>query len=219
VSADELDALLREQQAYYRARAAEYDDTTTMPPATEAALAEALAAFEPTGRVLELAAGTGVWTAELARHAASLTVVDGAPEMLAINARRVPAPHVRRVQADLFDWLPDGLYDVVFFAAWLSHVPPQRFDGLWRQVATALAPGGRVFVVDELPAMAAHEEMLPDQIAPAARRALRDGDRYRAVKVFWEPDELRARLTILGWHSSVHPVDWRFYYATASRRR
>jgi demethylmenaquinone methyltransferase/2-methoxy-6-polyprenyl-1,4-benzoquinol methylase len=219
VSADELDALLDEQQAYYRARAQEYDDTTSMPPATEAALADALDAFAPAGNVLELAPGTGVWTARLAEHADSLTVVDGAPEMLAINARRVPAAHVRRVQADLFGWSPTETHDVVFFAAWLSHVPPQRFEDLWRQVDGALAPGGRVFVIDELPAMAAHEEMLAGEAAPAARRVLEGGDRYRAVKVFWDPDELTARLADLGWEIAVHPVDWRFYYATAHRAR
>ena len=32
--------------------------------------------FGPTGNVLELACGTGLWTTELAKHANSITAVD-----------------------------------------------------------------------------------------------------------------------------------------------
>jgi len=218
VADDELDALLDEQQAYYRARAEEYDETAVMEPPTRATLVEALSRFGPTGNVLELAGGTGQWTTELAAHASRLTVIDGAAEMLAINTQRVPAPHVQRVEADLFTWSAAETYDVVFFAAWLSHVPPQRFDSLWDRVGRALAPGGRVFVIDELPAMAAHEEMLDGEVAPTAGRVLNGGDRYRAVKVFWDPEELRARLAGLGWDAAVQPVDWRYFHATVTRR-
>jgi hypothetical protein len=56
---DELDELLAEQVAYYRARAAEYDATAAVDDASRATLLEALEAFAPQGRVLELACGTG----------------------------------------------------------------------------------------------------------------------------------------------------------------
>ena len=62
--------LLDEQVAYYRARAREYDATTTPDgdpfAAHGIAVQEALRAFEPRGRVLEIAAGTGQWTGILA---------------------------------------------------------------------------------------------------------------------------------------------------------
>jgi hypothetical protein len=29
-----------------------------------------------------------------------------------------------------------------------------------------------------------------------------------------QPDELDERLTVLGWKINVHPVGWRFFYAT-----
>jgi SAM-dependent methyltransferase len=49
----------------------------------------ALDAFRPGGDVLELAAGTGWWTARLAPHARSVTAVDAAPEALARPGGRV----------------------------------------------------------------------------------------------------------------------------------
>jgi demethylmenaquinone methyltransferase/2-methoxy-6-polyprenyl-1,4-benzoquinol methylase len=214
----ELDRLLEEQVAYYRARASEYDRTA---PLIEEEgypeLASALERFGPRGRVLELACGTGQWTVELARHATELTAVDASEEMLALNRARVARADVVYVAADLFAWSPPERYDVVFFSAWLSHVPPQRFADFWALVGRCLADDGRVFVVDELPAAARFERPLPDAVAPAVERRLTTGERFRAVKVFYEPHVLVERLAALGWRAEVHPVGWRFFYATATR--
>jgi demethylmenaquinone methyltransferase/2-methoxy-6-polyprenyl-1,4-benzoquinol methylase len=218
---DELDELLAEQVAYYRARAAEYDATYPLDDGAHAEarahLRAALEALAPYGRVLELACGTGQWTAELARHASALTAVDASREVLAICRRRLDTPHVRLLEADLFSWRPRESYDLVFFAAWLSHVPPQRFDALWALVADCLAPGGRVFVIDELPSVAALERPAGGRPAPSVRRRLTTGESYRAVKVLYEPDDLRARLAALGWDAQVRTVSWRFFCATACR--
>ena len=212
---DELDALLAEQVDYYRARAGEYDATVGYAPETHAALVEAIHRFDPRGRVLELACGTGQWTEVLAETADDLTAVDASAEMLELNRARVARSDVKRVHADLFGWTPPPHgFDVVFFAAWLSHVPPQRFGAFWEQVGSALADGGRVFVIDELPAVAAYETPVPDAPAPTVRRRLATGAEYRAVKVFHEPGELERQVAALGFSLSVHPVDRRFYYAT-----
>ena len=67
-SGGEIDALLAEQVAYYRARAPEYTETAFPEvPAGEMWVARAevdalLASFRPTGDVLELACGPGSWT-------------------------------------------------------------------------------------------------------------------------------------------------------------
>ena len=167
--------------------------------------------------MLELACGTGQWTATLAKHASELTALDSSPEVIAIASSRVRDDLVRFIQADIFAWQPDGRYDAVFFGAWLSHVPPQRFDRFWALVAECLDHGGRVFFIDELPAVAALEQVIPGAVAPAVERPLRSGARYRTVKVFYQPDELVERLAALGWKITVHPVGWRFFYATGHR--
>lgn len=219
---DELAGLLAEQIAYYRTRADEYDATYPLDVHADAgARAELLTRLEalaPYGRVLELACGTGQWTVELARHATAVTAVDAAPEALAICRRRVGAAPVRLVEADLFTWRPDERYDLVFFSGWLSHVPPQLFDDFWAMVADCLTPGGRVFVIDELPAVAAVERAAPGQPAPAVRREVATGQAFRAVKVLYAPAELRARLDDLGWTAEVSTVGWRFFAASLRHR-
>jgi SAM-dependent methyltransferase len=216
---DQLDALLTSQIDYYRARAGEYDSTSplTDDAGSRAELAAALEAFAPRGRVLELACGTGEWTAELAKHASQLTAVDASSEMLALNRERVGRPDVHYLHADLFTWTPPANYDVVFFSAWLSHVPPQRFEGFWALVGSCLSDDGRVFVIDELPAAGADERPIDDASAAAVERSLTTGARYRIVKVFHEPAVLRGRLLELGWNVEVRTVGWRFFYAVANR--
>ena len=216
---DGLDALLAEQTAYYRARAGEYGSTSPFPfdPGSRAQLVAALEAFAPGGHVLELASGTGEGTVELVKHASQLTAVDASPEMLALNQQRVGRAAVRYLQADLFGWTPPARYDVVFFSAWLSHVPPQRFGDFWALVADCLNDHGRVFVIDELPGVAVHEQPIADAPAPAVERRLTTGAGYRTIKVFYEPDTLQARLVELGWDVEIRTVGWRFFYAAASR--
>jgi demethylmenaquinone methyltransferase/2-methoxy-6-polyprenyl-1,4-benzoquinol methylase len=213
-------ALIDEQIAYYRARAGEYDATSTIDddPFAEQTrrVRAALDAFAPRGRVLELAAGTGQWTAQLADHADELLVTDASPEMLELNRAKVgERPNVRYHVADALALATDRRYDVVFFGFFLSHVPPGRFDAFWATVAGLLAPGGRVFLVDE----ADHglwEEDWVDRSAGLIHRRLNDGSLHRAVKVLWRPDELEARLAHLGWRAAVH-LGLPFYWGTAER--
>jgi demethylmenaquinone methyltransferase/2-methoxy-6-polyprenyl-1,4-benzoquinol methylase len=206
--------LLTDQLQYYRARAAEYDETSYgVATGERQSVPTIVDRLRITGRVLELACGSGIWTHELVRHASSLTAVDGAPEMLALAADRVPSGVGFR-QANLFEWEPDATYDAVFFAAWLSHVPADRFDDFWSRVARALAPGGRAIALDELPSRSHHEEAVTGE---RAQRTLRDGTTHEIVKIFWEPPDLIARLASIGWTATVEPIEYDWFVLQARR--
>ncbi|MFE3138348.1 class I SAM-dependent methyltransferase [Streptomyces scopuliridis] len=208
------DALLAEQVAYYRAGAAQYD----RPYAEREDLRELLAAAEGlpiAGDVLELACGTGQWTPMLAARARSVTAVDAATEVLAFARARTESPSVQFIQADVFEWQPPRRYDTVFFAFWLSHVPPARLPDFWNTVAAALAPGGRAIFIDDGPAEAAKEEILADQSVPAAVRRLDDGSQYRIVKVFHDAQTLTDDLTALGWSVRIRPMAGNFIVGIA----
>ncbi|MGW6482267.1 class I SAM-dependent methyltransferase [Streptomyces sp. NPDC055059] len=203
------DVLLAEQMAYYRAGAAEYD----RPYAKYEDLQRLLAVVDDlpiVGDVLELACGTGQWTPLLAARARSVTAVDAAAEVLALARARTASPTVQFLEADLFAWQPPRRYDTVFFAFWLSHVPPTRLPDLWNTVAAALAPGGKAIFIDDGPAAAAYEEVLANQPAPASLRRLDDGSQYRIVKVFHDTQTLTDDLTGLGWSVRIRTMAGNF---------
>jgi len=214
---DEHTRLLDEQVSYYRAIAPDYlRQGLDLPGGDE--LTEALEAFRPTGSVLELACGPGVWTGQLLRHATDVTAVDASPEMLAIAAartREVGGERVRFVQADLFTWAPDRRYDVVFIGFWLSHVPLDRFASFWSMVAGGLKEHGRVFFADD--GYRTPDELVAGPSSSTIRRSLDDGTSYRLVKVPHTPPDLEKRLRQIGWNITVHATSGPCYWGAGTR--
>ena len=175
-------------------------------------VAAALETFGATGDVLEMAGGTGWWTARLARTAGHLTVIDSSPETLDLNRDRVGRPDVDYLVADLFMWQPQRTYDVVFFSFWLSHVPRSRFSAFWSLVRSCLAPGGRVFLVDNRndphPTGEIEDPYVVHYGPDLDLRRLHDGSEYQVVEVFYEPDELQSLLADQGWTARLEATRW-----------
>jgi len=216
---DPVRGIIDEQIAYYRARAEEYDRTSTpdddpFAPHADRIRTE-LRSLSLRGRILEIAAGTGQWTGLLAETADRLTAIDSAPEMLAINAERTARPHIRYLVEDAFELRATHAHDVVFFGFFLSHVPPERFDAFWALLEGLLAPSGRVVFVDEGRHDAWREDWV-DRTRAVVRRTLLDGTVHRAVKVVWDPADLGDRLNDLGWTASVTAAG-PFYWGVAAR--
>jgi SAM-dependent methyltransferase len=216
--------ILEEQIAYYRARAAEYDQWFLRQGrynlgqehrhrwfAEVTEVEEALAAAGPQGNVLELACGTGLWTRHLETAATHLTAVDASPEMIEINRARLASPKIDYVQADLFRWDPPETYDFIFFGFWLSHVPTHEFDAFWHRIKKATQSTSTVFFVDSgsPQGTAGEPEFLSKEVT--ARR-LNDGTTYRIVKIFYDAAELAERLSKLGWECEIRTTESFFLY-------
>jgi len=202
------DDQLVEQLHYYRSRAAGYDATAYGDlTAARARIARLVAEMHPVGQVLEIACGTGMWTEALASTAATVTAIDAAPEVVQIARHRVPADNVRFEVADVFEWRPGVRFDVIFFSAWLSHVPNARFEQFWQSLQGLLAGNGRVLFIDEHVDEQPKESYVDEEIV---ERRLRDGRTFRLVKNFVDPDALVARLRPLGWDCVVRRdgSDW-----------
>ncbi len=99
----EFEQLLAEQVTYYRAIAPEYEEHT-LPFEGGDELFAALDAFRPTGSVLELTCGRGLWTEQLLRHATDVTAVDASPEIIDIASTRINSERVRFIEANIFSW-------------------------------------------------------------------------------------------------------------------
>jgi hypothetical protein len=122
---------------------------------------------------------------------------------------------VEFIQADVFGWRPPRRYDTVFFAFWLTHVPPARFAAFWSLVGAALAPGGWACFVDSSHREREEERILPGQATPAVWRRVRDGSEHRVVKVFYSPAELAVRLAELGWSATIREASVGLLVGTA----
>jgi ubiquinone/menaquinone biosynthesis C-methylase UbiE len=231
---DDIDQTLQNQLTYYRERAAEYEQFYTREgrydrgPELNASFTsdvQALQRFvdaardESAGDVLELAGGTGFWTQRWAKRATSLTVVDGAPETLAIAKGRVGRADVHWIQANLFEWKPQWQFDTVFFGFWLSHVPPERFESFWKTVKAATKPNGRVLFVDSRfqQTSTAKDHVLTDPGATKMTRKLNDGRSFEIIKVFYKPDELKERLASLGWNFEIGTTPTYFLHGVGRR--
>lgn len=218
---------LQDMITYYKARADEYDEWfyrrgrydrgPELNARWFAEVEEVFAAFDAlaiTGDVLELAAGTGIWTERLLRAASTITIVDTSQEMIAINRARVASERVSYVQADLFAWQPKRPYDAVCFGFWISHVPLERLDTFLGMVAGALRPGGKVFFVDgrREQTSTAVNHILPEQSSQIMTRKLNDGREFQIVKNFYDPAFLTARCATVGLTVDVRETPTYFIY-------
>jgi hypothetical protein len=141
-------ALIREQIRFYR-EVPPYDYDGPIGQPTEAFDDRVLAFCPASTSCLELASGAGRWTTQLLGKCECITAVDSSPERHALSHARIADGRVQYVEADLFDFQPSASYDLVFAGFWLSHVPAARFRSFWAMVADALAPNGRVVMVDD----------------------------------------------------------------------
>ncbi|MBA3869500.1 MAG: class I SAM-dependent methyltransferase [Anaerolineae bacterium] len=226
------DNVLQDQIAYYRARAGEYDEWFYRVGrydwgaerngqwfAEVETVVKALRSVGKIGTALELAAGTGNFTKELATIAAQVVALDASPEVLEINRDKVNSVNVEFRQADLFNWQPDTQYDLVFMSFWMSHVPPEKLDGFLETVRQATKVGGQVFMVDSLrdqtrtSTASNHADYDPESIYHT--RKLNDGQEYTIVKMFYD-ESLVAKLAEHGFTAEYHTSGDYFWWASST---
>jgi ubiquinone/menaquinone biosynthesis C-methylase UbiE len=242
-----LQKIIDEQKAYYQARAQEYDewfyrrgrydhgpDHTQQWESEAEEVRHALAAANLTGQVLDIAAGTGIWTQELLKTADHITALDSSPEMLELNRHRVQGDKVTYTLTDLFYWQPVMAYDAVFMGFWLSHVPPALLYDFIGTVAGALKPGGKFFFVDSRPEPSSTAKDMVDSLTQnlAQReeavkfsesdyaimtRRLNDGREFQVVKVYYLLANLTEQLKAYDLSITVKQTENFFIYGWGTK--
>jgi ubiquinone/menaquinone biosynthesis C-methylase UbiE len=215
--------ILDDQISYYRQRAQEYDETTGQTEELQRAFARARALLQhlaPCEQMLELACGTGTWTHALLPLGQELTAIDASPEMLALARQKVGNASVQFQQADLFEWQPSQQYDLVFFANWLSHVPPHRLNAFVGTVARAVRPGGSLAIMDQYAPMQEDREssVQTEEGAIYASRSLLNGQAFLIVKVFYDLHIMEHMLAALGFAVTIQKLDDIFFFLQARRK-
>jgi len=197
--------------AYYARRAAEYENIYAKPErqADLRAIEAALPAEFTGRRVLELACGTGWWTAHGARDAGQWLATDLNPEPLTIaRSKQMPAC----VQFAIGDAYapPIGNFDAILAGFWCSHVPNQRLLS-WLQGLHAMLPtGARLVFLDNLFVAGSSTPLsrCDDVGNTYQQRQLSDGSRHEVLKNFPQRKEavalLGPRATDVRWEAHVH---------------
>jgi SAM-dependent methyltransferase len=168
------------------------------------------------GDVLELAAGTGVWSKKLLQSARTLTIVDGSAHMLARNAA-AGDPRVTAVQADLFKWRAGRTFDAVLFGFWISHVPRDLFLDFMQSVAGHLRPGGKFFFVDNCKQPEASAPHVVGLDGELMMRKLANGKTSTIVKNYYSSDEINAACAQSGLAVHVFETPALFQYGVGLR--
>ena len=191
---------MSELVGYYRRRAGEYEAIYAKPErqADLAVLRQAVPQRLAGRRVLEIACGTGYWTALVAPLAASMVATDMAEEPMAIaQSKNYPPGRVRFEKADAYA-LPAALgrFDGALAMFWWSHIPLRQVGRFLASLHARLEPGARVVLFDNLyidgsstPIAERDAEGNTYQLRPLA-----DGSENRVLKNFPSEKDLRAAL-------------------------
>lgn len=224
---------------YYDRRASEYDEIYARPGEAQerelASMAACLRDHLRGRRVLEIACGTGWWTALAAEVAESVVATDVAPGMLAATRAR-SLPRVTVLAADAYDLAslpsllareahdqaprpasppdPPDLFDAGLSCFWLSHVPLARRPTFLAGFHGRLAPGAAVLLADNVYVEGLGGELvrLPGQEDTFKRRRLADGTEHLVLKNYDSPAALRDLLAPLAAHLDLH-VGTRHWWA------
>lgn len=122
---------------------AEHYDESPFHKALATAVAQ-FAAASTSGRVLDVATGTGLVLRAMAASTARLVGVDVSPGMIAVARRSLPDAQFIVADASAPLEFPEGSFDLITCVTALHLLPdPAGALGSWRPL---LAPGGRVVV-------------------------------------------------------------------------
>jgi demethylmenaquinone methyltransferase/2-methoxy-6-polyprenyl-1,4-benzoquinol methylase len=208
---------------YYAQRAAIYERVYHKPERqADLRAMESWLASQFTGRdVLEVACGTGWWTAHGAHAARSWLATDLNPETMAI-AQAKPMPACVRfatVDAYTFGELGAQRFDGAFAGCWWSHVLLQRLRPWLEALHARLDAGARVVMLDN--------RLVAGSSTPISRRdaqgntyqsrTLDDGSVHEVLKNFPSRDEafvaIGPRARGASWIE--HPHYWILSYTLA----
>ncbi|MDZ8223424.1 MULTISPECIES: class I SAM-dependent methyltransferase [unclassified Nostoc] len=226
------DNILEQQIQYYRARANEYDEWFYRQGRYDrgvqdnqrwfnevAVIKNTLHQIGVVDDILELACGTGIWTQELLNIGKKITAIDASEEVITINRSKLNSLSVEYHLIDIFTWEPATEYNLVFFAFWLSHVPPELLDSFLTKVYQSVRLGGQIFIIDSRfeQTSTAKNHVLKDDGNIYKSRKLNDGQEFQIVKIFYQPDELQHKLKQVGFHAEVNVTDNYFIYAHGAK--
>jgi SAM-dependent methyltransferase len=194
-----MNAPSNDMTAYYAQRANEYEEIYEKPERQEelAILHKRVQDMLNDQHVLEIACGTGYWTAQFAHSAASVVATDINQEMIDIaKAKALPSDKVEFALTDAHDLQIDKKFTASFLGFWWSHVKRQDQTEFMEKLRARLDRNALVVMIDNT--------YVEGDSTPVARtdlegntfqiRTLANGERYEILKNFPTDSALRKKL-------------------------
>jgi demethylmenaquinone methyltransferase/2-methoxy-6-polyprenyl-1,4-benzoquinol methylase len=223
---------------YYARRAGYYEDIYAIPERQEdlarlkSRLRELLAGHD----ILEVACGTGYFTAEVSGVARSIVATDAVEEVLEIaRAKTWPPGKVRFEQRDAWDLSgvcgavrrprltarlvsdEDVRHHTGFTAGlaafWWSHVPRERLADFLRGFHTRVGSGG-LFVYCDNPYVPGNSTPITStdgDYNTYQTRRLKDGSEHEVLKNYYSPEEMFRAVEMLGGRE-IDYKQWTWYW-------
>jgi demethylmenaquinone methyltransferase/2-methoxy-6-polyprenyl-1,4-benzoquinol methylase len=195
------DGTVADMREYYARRAAYYERVYFKPErqADLRSMEAGLPALFAGRHVLEIACGTGWWTAHGARDAASWLATDINPETMAVARAKAMPGCVQWATVDAYTLagLDGQRFDAAFAGCWWSHVPLARLPGWLATLHARLRHGARVVMLDNSLVQASSTPISRRDEAGNSyqMRTLDDGSVHEVLKNFPTRD---AALAMLG---------------------
>ncbi len=184
---------------YYATCAAEYEKIYAKPERQVglANMRERIRGLLQEQSVLELACGTGYWTAQFAETAAFVYATDINQDMLDVaRSKNLPEKKVEFALADAFALLPQPEITACFAGFWWSHVRREKQSSFLQMLRDTLGKDTLLVLVDNV--------YVEGSSTPIARtdvegntyqmRTLDNGERYEVLKNFPTDSALRKKL-------------------------
>jgi demethylmenaquinone methyltransferase/2-methoxy-6-polyprenyl-1,4-benzoquinol methylase len=204
---------------YYERRAGEYEDMYARPH-IQADLGELkgwLAEQVRHRRLLEVACGTGYWTAVAASTAQTIQATDINPGPLAIARSKGLGSHVTFTQADAYA-LPqyNADFDCGMANLWWSHIPKVRQHAFLTHFLSRLGKGANLVMIDNNFVPGTTQISYRDEYGNTYQtRTLRSGEQYEVLKNFPTRSDLRAALSTFWRHVCV--LELRHFWAVSGQ--
>ena len=193
--------MITEQSAQFYAKSASNHDRIYDRPERKEDLAAMRSHVAETLRghtVLELACGTGYWTAVIAATADKVVATDINPEMIALGKlRALPSDKVDFKVADAWN-LPDdiGSYTAVFIGFWWSHVKREEQERFLAQLRAKVGDDMFIVLLDDAYVEGSSETVARTDMEGNTYqiRIAPDGERYEIPKTYPSDSALRKKL-------------------------
>jgi SAM-dependent methyltransferase len=204
---------------YYERRAYEYDNMYAKPEIQGdlSKLRIWLAEHVCQRQLLEVACGTGYWTAVAASTAQSIHATDINPGPLAIARSKGIGRHVKFAHADAYS-LPsyDAKFDCGMAHLWWSHVPKRCQRTFLSHLMSKLVKKHKILMIDNnfVPGVTAISRT--DEFGDTYQsRTLQSGERYEVLKNF--PTRSDLEIVLSNYWSNVSVIELKHFWGVSAQ--